>query len=294
MDSDEYEKDNISDFVLWKQHSEKDGPVFWETSLGKGRPGWHIECSAMSMKYLGQTIDIHTGGSDNLFPHHQNEIAQSEACTGKTFVRYWLHCAYLIVDGEKMSKSKGNFYTFRQLVEQGYSPQVIRYLLLTTHYRKLLNFGITGLQAASASLHRINGFLQELIRMKNGGQDGAECNSEGMLESFRLALFDDLNIAEALAAVFTFIKKTRENGPLHSEAAARALQAMKVVDSVLGVLDFSEPVLDADIEALIRQRLDARKNKDFATSDRIRDELAAQGILLKDTPEGTVWERQSN
>ena len=293
VDSDEYEKESVSDFVLWKKYTPKDGSVFWETELGKGRPGWHIECSAMSMKYLGETMDIHTGGSDNLFPHHQNEIAQSEAVTGKQFVRYWLHCAYLIVEGEKMSKSKGNFFTLRDLLEKGYSPQAIRYLLLTTHYRKLLNFSETGLEAAASALHRINSFIQELLQFQSDNTKGnSGTNPDSMLTEFGGALADDLNISGALGALFTYIKKARESFPLSGEEAGKALDALRQTDRILGILDFDKATIDDEIETLIQARLQARADKDFSEADRIRDELASRGIVLKDTPQGTTWEKK--
>jgi len=293
VDADEYEKENVSDFVLWKKYTPKDGDVFWETELGKGRPGWHIECSAMSMKYLGKTMDLHTGGSDNLFPHHQNEIAQSEAATGQTFVRFWMHCAYLIVEGEKMSKTKGNFFTLRDLLDRGHSPQAIRYLLLTTHYRKLLNFSEAGVDAAASALHRINSFIQELLQFEQKGEEGRRAiGSEQMLHAFSRALADDLNISGALGALFSYIRKAREQFPLSPEEAEEALTALRRVDEILGVLNFTPATIDDAIETLIQTRLKARARKDFAESDRIRDELAAQGIILKDTPEGTVWEKR--
>ena len=297
VDSDEYEKDNVSDFVLWKKYNEKDGDVFWETELGKGRPGWHIECSAMSMKLLGSQIDIHTGGIDNKFPHHENEIAQSEGANGKSpFVRYWLHCDYLIVNGEKMSKSKGNFHTLRDLLDKGYSQDSIRYLLISTHYRKMLNFTEDGLRASESALHRLNGFIHELMDFEDDSKDSEQSavkEMDVMLQSFESALDDDLNISEALGSVFSFIKKCREFFPLSKTAAEKILEAFQRVDLVLGMLKFERETIDNEIEEKIKARNEARKNKDFAESDRIRDELLSAGIILKDTPQGTVWEKKA-
>lgn len=300
VDSDEYEKEHVSDFVLWKGYSDKDGAVVWDSPFGRGRPGWHIECSAMSMKYLGETLDIHTGGIDNMFPHHENEIAQSEAATGKPFVRTWLHCAWLLVDGEKMSKSKGNFYTLRELLEKGWSGRVIRYLLLTTHYRKTLNFSIQGLEAAKASLARLDTFLSDVARFVGteavfpGQAEALAAILADILAGFTSALEDDLNISEAMAAIFPQLPRVRALFPLEEKSAKAVLQAFKRLDEVLNVFDFGQAeALDQEIEKMIAARNQARAEKNFAESDRIRAKLAEKGIILKDTPQGTVWERRS-
>jgi cysteinyl-tRNA synthetase len=300
VDSDEYEKDSVRDFVLWKGYSEKDKDIVWDSPFGRGRPGWHIECSAMSMKYFGETMDIHTGGVDNIFPHHENEIAQSEAATGKTFVRYWAHCAYLVVDNEKMSKSKGNFYTLRDLLSK-HSARSLRYLLLTTHYRKMLNFSERALQAAESSLSRLDTFIHDVQRFAADAVDTAGASESEVMAHladcervFRSSLEDDLNISEAMAAIFVLLPKIRELFPLSPAGAQKVLDLLQGFDAVLGFLDVAPPAsLDDEVQELIELRNAARRDKNFAESDRIRDELAKRGIVLKDTPQGTVWERKN-
>ncbi|MEZ5359504.1 MAG: cysteine--tRNA ligase [Candidatus Zixiibacteriota bacterium] len=294
--SDEYEKDQVSDFALWKAWDEADGNVFWETDLGKGRPGWHIECSAMSMKYLGKTFDIHTGGEDNIFPHHENEIAQSEAFTGQPFANYWLHSAHLIVEGKKMAKSAGNFFTLRQLLEKGYAPLAIRYLLISTHYRMQLNFTLDGLDAAKEAVKRYNDFIDNLADAA-AETDGGEAG--GIIEKakadFSAALDDDLNMSEALGVIFNFIRdinRLKAEEKLSKVEAGKVLETITGFDSVLGLRKQEEASLDDEIEALIQARLDARKNKNWAEADRIRDDLKARGIILEDTPTGTKWKRE--
>jgi len=296
IDSDEYEKETASDFALWKEWTPDDGNVFWETDLGKGRPGWHIECSAMSMKYLGESFDIHTGGVDNMFPHHENEIAQSEGATGKRFANYWLHCEHLIVEGKKMAKSEGNYYTIQDLVDKGVNLAAVRYLLLATHYRQQLNFTFEALEAAKNAITRLRDF-RDIVQSYSGNIRNPQVNSiaEKSLGKFEAALDDDLNISPALAAVFDFVKEInveREKNPLSETDALIVQDTLKKFDSVLGVIYTAEETLDADVEKLIEKRNEARKNKDFAESDRIRDQLLEMGIILEDSPSGTRWKRK--
>jgi cysteinyl-tRNA synthetase len=294
--SDEYEKESVSDFALWKAWDDNDGDIFWETELGKGRPGWHIECSAMSMKYLGETFDIHTGGVDNMFPHHENEIAQSEGATGKTFVKHWMHCEYLIVDGRKMSKSLHNQYTLRDVLDKGYPAVAVRYILLATHYRQQLNFTFEGLNAARNALERYNDFYDNLKDYPGGVSDGeGDRVINRMLAGFEDALDDDLNISAALGEVFDFIRdinRLKAEGKLSAEERDRALQSIDKIESVLNFRQRGEADIDDEIERLIQERIDARKRKDFGEADRIRQELAARGIVIEDTPAGTKWKRK--
>lgn len=293
--SDEYEKESVSDFALWKAWDEKDGEIFWETEIGKGRPGWHLECSAMSMKYLGDRFDIHTGGVDNVFPHHENEIAQSEGCTGHPFVNYWLHAEHLIVEGRKMSKSLGNYYTLRDLLDKGYSGKVVRYVLLATHYRQQLNFTFPGLDAASASLERYNDFIRNLADHREGTSDGsARTVIETARQRFEAELDDDLNISGALGAVFDLIRdinRLRADNHLSPEEAVSALELVRSFDSVLG-FEIEAESLEDEIERLIAERTDARKRRDFAAADKIRNDLDIRGIVLEDTPQGVKWKRK--
>jgi cysteinyl-tRNA synthetase len=296
IDSDEYEKESVHDFALWK--ARKDGEPAWDTVLGPGRPGWHIECSVMSTKYLGETFDIHCGGVDNIFPHHENEIAQSEAYTGKKFVNTWLHCQHLIRDGEKMSKSMGNTITLRELIEKRKAdPMAIRLLLLSTHYRKILNFTYDALDQAHSSLRRIRDFVYEL---ENSQFPAGEKKSlveliYDMQQTFSKGLSDDLNMSISLTAVFEAIKKGHillSQGNIHQEDAMNLLSALRSVDDVLGILqDKNEGDLPLDIVQKIQAREKARIEKDFALADKIRQELVEEGILLEDTKDGTRWKR---
>ncbi len=298
---DEYEKEDVRDFAVWKGAKEGEpDSALWETELGKGRPGWHLECSAMSMKYLGETLDIHTGAIDNIFPHHENEIAQSEGATGKPFVRTWLHAEHLIVDGEKMAKSKGNFYTLPDVLERGYSPRAIRYLLLSVPYRQKLNFTFEALHGAVSAVDRLESLDARLgERAGTTGATASEAFTARIAQAraaVNAAWEDDLNSAAALGALFGFVKEANtslESGQLAPEDAAAARAFLHEVDGVLGVLpEGAEATLEAQVEAKIAARKDARKRRDFAASDAIRDELASLGILLEDTPQGVRWRRK--
>ncbi len=294
--TDEYEKESVSDFALWKAWDKADGDVYWETELGKGRPGWHIECSAMSMRYLGETFDIHTGGVDNIFPHHENEIAQSEGATGKMFVRYWIHSEHLIVESRKMSKSYGNYYTLRDILDKGHAALAVRYLLMATHYRQQLNFTFDGLDAARNALERYNDFYNNLKDYR-GGQSSGEADEyiKKVSDGFEAAMDDDLNISAALGVVFDFIRdinRLKAENKLSANEKDRALATIEKINSVLNLLKKDDSGIDSEIEELIRKRDEARKNKDFQTSDKIRDDLIARGIILEDTATGTIWKRK--
>jgi cysteinyl-tRNA synthetase len=294
-DSDEYEKDDARDFALWKAAGEDDDDICWDTELGRGRPGWHIECSAMSTKYLGQPFDIHTGGVDLIFPHHTNEIAQSEAC-GVRFVNYWLHNEHLLVNGQKMSKSLGNFFTLRDLLAKGYDPMAIRYQLLSVHYRQQLNFTEEALQRIPSTLQRFKDFM---IRLHETSADTPEDSEPGKetreliseaATHFEASMDDDLNISAALGAVFTFmreINRRMDKGLITPPDANAASKLMKRFDRVLGLIGpiGGENVPDRVAE-LVKARTEARKNKDFESADRIRDELHDMGYVVEDTPEG--------
>ena len=295
VSADEYEKESVSDFALWKAWDEADGDVYWETELGKGRPGWHIECSAMSSKYLGDHFDIHTGGVDNMFPHHENEIAQSEGANGETFVNYWMHCEFLNIDARKMSKSLGNFFTLKDLLEKGYAPLAIRYQLLATHYRQQLNFTLDGLDQAAKALERYNDFVANLSAY-SGGQSSGEADEiiARLATDFETAMDDDLNTSPALGAVFDFIREINRLRSENKLSAAERDQALETFRRIDKVFDFQvkKEALDSDIEALIAKRTEARKSKNFSESDRIRDELLGMGIVLEDTPQGVKWKRK--
>ncbi|CAN5319731.1 cysteine--tRNA ligase [soil metagenome] len=299
IDTDKYDKEDARDFALWKLVSD-DEPTGWDAPFGRGRPGWHIECSAMAMKYLGETFDLHAGGMDLQFPHHENEIAQSEGSTGKLFSKYWMHSEFLKIDDVTMSKSKGNFFTFRDLKEQGYSPRAIRYLLLSVPYRKQLNFTFEGLQGAESTIERLRNF-RSLVKGGNPtGKEGASTTATKIvntaLERFESSMDDDLNTAAALAAIHDMVREINtilaSNGLTKSDQTA-VLDAIKKFDSVLGIFGAeSNEILDADIEALIEERHTARNNRDFVRSDEIRDELSEKGIILEDTKNGVRWKRR--
>jgi cysteinyl-tRNA synthetase len=300
--SDEYGKEDVRDFGLWK--AVKPGEPSWDSPWGPGRPGWHIECSAMSMKYLGETFDLHCGGVDLIFPHHENEIAQSESATGKPFVRTWLHAEHLIVDGAKMSKSLGNQYTLPDLLARGCSPRSLRYLFLSVHYRQKLNFTFESLDGATGALRRVDEMRFRLQHAEEKGAPDARLaeSAERLRHDFAQGLADDLNFALALAALFAYVREVNvaiEEKRIGEGDRQRVLDALTDVDRVLGVLDPADwPEGQAreddaaEIERLIQERNDARKNRDFKASDRLRDELAARGIVLEDTPQGTRWKRR--
>lgn len=286
---DEYAKEEMADFALWKAWNEADGDVKWESPWGAGRPGWHIECSVMSMKHLGETFDIHCGGEDLVFPHHEDEIAQSEAATGKPFVRYWLHNAHLLVEGKKMSKSAGNFFTLRDLLAQGWTGREVRYVLLSAHYRDPLNFTFDGLQSARSALQRMDEFL---LKMMERAVEPAADDVAEVVTRFEAALDDDLNISGGLGALFEFVRDTNKRDVSAGEAAG-IVAAWKRLDEVLGFglparSDVPQTVLD-----LVAQRQAARKTKDFKRADAIRDELAADGWVIEDTPKGPRAKRAS-
>ena len=293
--TDEYAKEEAQDFALWKAWTPEDGNVFWETKLGKGRPGWHIECSAMSMRYLGETFDIHCGGIDNMFPHHENEIAQSEGATGKKFVNYWLHNELLLVDGRKMAKKFGNFYTLRDLLEKGYDPIVIRYLLLSTHYRAQFNFTFEALDAAGAAVERLRNFVRRLHDAQGEGSGGkvAELLREVQV-SFGCAMDDDLNVSVALGALFDFVREVNvllDAGMVSRSEADEAYALIKGLDGVLGVVGDveREEALSKEEEELIEKREEARKAKDWATADALRVRLREMGVVVEDTTQGVKW-----
>lgn len=292
VSQDEYEKEQAHDFALWKAWSKEDGDVFWETDIGKGRPGWHIECSAMSSKYLGHAFDIHTGGVDLIFPHHENEIAQYEAATGQKFVRFWLHNEHLLVDGKKMSKSLGNFYTLRDIFDKGYNPKAVRYILLATHYRQKLNFTLKGLEAAEASVSRLLDFMDMLDEPRGQEFAGMKKIAEKARKDFGAAMDDDLNIAEALAAVFNLVREVNVlsgKGKLGKKGAKIVKDLMLKFDTVLGVLEMEKKDISAEIESLIIERENARKKKDWKRADKIRDKLKDMGVILEDSPTGVKW-----
>ena len=297
VSSDEYEKESVADFALWKARVPEDGDIFWPSPFGEGRPGWHIECSAMSMKVLGESFDLHLGGEDLKFPHHEDEIAQSEGATGKPFVKYWLHGAHLLVEGKKMSKSMGNFFTLRDLLAKGFTGREVRYLLLTSHYRETFNFTLDGLAGARTALARIDECLSKLRELA-GENTGQPQENDTLIAKYSSALDDDLNISRAWAAVFEWVRETNlwlnlqlQDESLEARASRAKLAAIKLaawekVDSVLGVGVKNETEIPAEILAFANARVEAKKSRDFKKADAIRDELKAKGWVIEDTPKG--------
>lgn len=294
-DQEEYDKENPRDFVLWK--AARDGEPAWDTSIGRGRPGWHLECSAMSMKYLGQSFDIHCGGVDLIFPHHENEIAQSEGATGQPFVKYWVHCEHLFVEGEKMSKSAGNFYTLQHLLDRGFDPRVLRYLLFSVHYRKQFNFTFEGMRQVERALQRISDFLVR-VREAARGENHPEIPPlvKRAREEFEASLDDDLNVPTALGAIFDLVR----NGNSLLDRAAISPSDLEEIelflrecDQILDVLPLERvQTMEAEVQKLLDERLAARQRRDFRESDRIRDLLCERGIIVEDTRDGMRWKRK--
>jgi len=295
VDSDDYTKESPKDFVLWKGRREDED--YWDAPFGQGRPGWHLECSVMSTKYLGIPIDIHAGGVDLIFPHHENEIAQSEAAFGKSFVRYWLHSAHLQVEGEKMAKSKGNFFTVRELVDDGHDPLMLRYMLMSVHYRKQLNFNDDSLMQAKGALSRLKDFLYRLQR--ETFSEGRSPEVENILvrakKTFEESLDDDLNISGAFGALFEMIyglNKLADKKEVGAGDVPMIEAAVRNMDQIFAIASFPETNINQEIESLIEERNAARRRKDFKTADEIRTHLLAQGIVLEDTTSGTHWKKQ--
>ncbi|HYF35879.1 MAG TPA: DALR domain-containing protein, partial [Prosthecobacter sp.] len=306
------------DFALWKPP--KEGEAYWETELGAGRPGWHIECTVMSMKYLGESFDLHLGGEDLVFPHHENEIAQAEALTHKTFSRHWMHVRFLLVEGEKMSKSLGNFYTVRDLLLKGHKPSAVRFLLSSVPYRKQLNFTFDGLKQAAQSVDRLRNLRSRLQMEKfpEGESTAMQELARSTRARMRAALEDDLNTAQALAAIFDLVREANtaaDNGELRRGDIPALLGALQQFDEIFAVLDDDDQhkimrvlewaqaegrqveaevstISDAEVEALVAERNAAKKARDFTRSDAIRDQLSAQGIVLEDTKDGVRWKRK--
>ncbi|HQL82958.1 MAG TPA: cysteine--tRNA ligase, partial [Spirochaetota bacterium] len=299
-DTDNYEKDDVRDFALWK--APKEGELSWDTPFGAGRPGWHIECSAMIRKIFGTTIDIHTGGVDLIFPHHENEIAQSEAAYGEKFVRHWIHAEHLLVNGSKMSKSLGNFYTLRDLLDKGHSPRSIRYLLVSAHYRKQYNFTLEGIGQADQALARIDNLIVRLRDVKKVGplDPAIRDMADKMIADFTEAVDDDLNISRGLGVFFEFVHDV--NTLINEDRITRTgcdavLDTMKSLDAVLGVIFFDDPAAKAIdgswVESMIAERIAAKKDKNFARADGIRKQLLEKGVVLEDTKEGTRWKTKN-
>src|SRR6266849_390843 len=297
VDADKYEKEDARDFALWKAPTKQEEPA-WDTTIGRGRPGWHIECSAMSMKYLGETFDIHAGGIDLIFPHHENEIAQSEGATGKQFVRYWIHFEHLKVEGETMSKSKGNYYTYRDLKAKGYSAASIRYFLLSVPYNKQINLNFDVLAGAEKTVAGLRDFRARLSEAKTepGMNEALHDIALRAAEEFEAGMDDDLNTSVALAVVHNLTREVNTalaRKKVKAENKRELLELLKRIDTVLNIFGAeSNEMLDSEIQSLIDERQEARRRRDFARSDEIRDELARRGIVLEDTKDGVRWKRR--
>ena len=296
VDTDKYDKEDARDFALWKA-TNADEPG-WDTQIGRGRPGWHLECSAMSMKYLGETFDMHLGGIDLVFPHHENEIAQSEGATGKQFVRYWYHFEHLKVEGETMSKSKGNYYTFRDVAAKGFSAAAVRYFLLSVPFRKQLNFTFDALQGAEKTVESLRDFRARLEEAKTepGNNDAVQNATAQALKDFEAGMDDDLNTSVALAAIHELtrvVNPVLARGHLVADNKRELIAAIDKFDSVLNIFGKPQPeLLDEEIQTLIDERQDARHRRDFSRADQIRDELAERGIVLEDTKDGVRWKKK--
>ena len=298
VEDDEYEKEEGRDFALWKGYKETDGNVFWDSPWGKGRPGWHIECSVMSTAYLGEHFDIHCGGVDNIFPHHENEIAQSCAASGKPFVNYWLHNEHLLVEGQKMSKSIGNFYSLRDLLDKGFSSSAIRYTLISTHYRSKLNFTSKKVKDSQKCINKLivlKRRFEIVIKIPNDtGKDVSKCDS--MLNHFSSKLEDDLNISGALGELFSWVNllfAKLDKNKINYVSAKNSLQALNQVDSILGVLNYNDDLnIDDKVKELINERSKARSEKNWKKADEIRIKLDELGVIVEDTKEGVIWKRK--
>ena len=296
---DEYAKEEAQDFALWKAWTPVDGDVFWETELGRGRPGWHIECSAMSTKYLGDTFDIHCGGVDNMFPHHENEIAQSEAATDKQFVRYWMHNEHLLVEGKRMAKRLGNFYTLRDLFKKGYNPMAIRYLLLSTHYRQQFNFTFEGLEAAQSAVGRFTNLMRRLQDTNGNESKGRVAELIDKVENcFGAAMDDDLNVSAAFAFLFDFVREINnllDENSVNKQEAGHIFDLLTRIDSVLGVASEvkKEKALPKEAQELLVKREEARKSRDWKTADLLRQQLKAMGVIIEDTAQGVRWRKET-
>lgn len=298
VDTDKYEKEDARDFALWKEPMSETEPA-WDAEIGRGRPGWHIECSAMSMKYLGESFDIHAGGIDLVFPHHENEIAQSEGATGKQFVRYWIHFEHLKVEGETMSKSKGNYYTFRDIAAKGFSPAAIRYFLLSVPYNKQLNFTFDALAGAEKTVASLRDFRARLSEAKTdqGSNDELHEAAQRALRDFEEGMDDDFNTSVALAAVHNLSREVNTalaRKKVKSKNQRELLEAIDRIDTVLNIFGKGQrEMLDSEVQALIDERQEARHRRDFGRADEIRRELADRGIILEDTKDGVRWKRKS-